>query len=315
MRQADDHEMIFWSLLGLVTLVFASVFLSLMMDKRLSFSESRAEMERELSSGEAELAELRALHSAAEQQLRSASSGGHGSAESALDPIAQLDELRKQHRALLETRDSLHEAIHQVDKRFTDYQRSYREASRNAATGEKMPSLVTRSGREYQNVRINRVTPVGIEVTHADGIARIASHDLPEAFHDRFQWDEEERMAELLLEEQNRRRIAAPSGPPPTTPPPPVHGTPSQDPAALRARVMQWRGKVADLSAEYRTAQSMAVRGRNVSVPGSLETWDARLRRLDSDLRRARLELIAARADLSKVAPNDRLTLPGIDED
>ena len=62
---------------------------------------------------------------------------------------------------------------------------------------------------------------------------------------------------------------------------------------------------VAQLTTEASEAQAKVASGRQVSVPGSLETWQDRSAGLVGKLAKARGELAAARAVLCALSPDD----------
>jgi multidrug resistance efflux pump len=78
----------------------------------------------------------------------------------------------------------------------------------------------------------------------------------------------------------------------------------------LRGKVIGWKSKISRLSSDRNQAQSAASYGSQSSVPGSLETWQARAARLGAELAKARAEHAAAKAALAAVAPNDPLLQP-----
>jgi hypothetical protein len=64
-------------------------------------------------------------------------------------------------------------------------------------------NLKVRNGREYLQATILRVTDVGLEIRHEDGIARIQAPDLDSKWQDRFQWKDDERRKVLAAERDN----------------------------------------------------------------------------------------------------------------
>ena len=57
------------------------------------------------------------------------------------------------------------------------------------AEDEKIPELITSSGKTYQNVSISKVTPSEVSITHESGAARIPFSDLPEDLRAKLGYD------------------------------------------------------------------------------------------------------------------------------
>ena len=89
---------------------------------------------------------------------------------------------------------------------FADYKDNYRAYVRGKAKGEKIGKLETLNGFVYNDVVIREVTPVGIQIRHADGHKRIPFEVLPEAMIDRFQFDPKQK-DQALAEELASRNL------------------------------------------------------------------------------------------------------------
>ncbi len=87
---------------------------------------------------------------------------------------------------------------------FEHYKDRYREVTRLAAKDEKIAKLQTQSGKTYDDVLIREVTPIGIQIRHQGGFARIPFEDLPAAMQNRFQFDPKQKNAAIA--EENARR-------------------------------------------------------------------------------------------------------------
>ena len=107
---------------------------------------------------------------------------------------AELDSLRGKLAA--ET-----DALDAANREFEDYKNQYRAHVRKKAEGETVARLVTLRGEAYENVIIREVTPVGIQIRHADGVKGIPYHELPKDMQDYYQFDAEQKK-EALLQEQ-----------------------------------------------------------------------------------------------------------------
>ncbi|MGC4014241.1 MAG: hypothetical protein QM755_06940 [Luteolibacter sp.] len=79
--------------------------------------------------------------------------------------------------------------IQKIEDDLAGYKEMYRAGLWKAAAGEKMATLILKSGRRYENVTIVRVTNQGLEISHQEGLARISPSDLDASWQKRFLWD------------------------------------------------------------------------------------------------------------------------------
>jgi chromosome segregation ATPase len=93
------------------------------------------------------------------------------------------------------------EALEAANKEFEDYKNQYREHVRKKAEGEKLEKLVTLGGETYENIIIRKVTPIGIQIRHTDGVKGIPYEDLPNDMQDYYQFDAEQKKQALLKEQ------------------------------------------------------------------------------------------------------------------
>lgn len=319
MLSADDHPGLFTFMVGVIVVVFSGVALSLMMDRKFSFSASASALDRGLKASAEEIVGLQADLDEASRNLNSREPKLKQTAANHEIVRRQLAADTQKCSILTETRNSLRKAIPAMEEEFSRYREKYRTQARAAAVGESLGTLILRGGREYRQVVINQVTEVGLEVRHEHGIARIQAPDLDPSLQDRFQWNDEERRRKLSEEQAMSEAITAKPEPSVTAADEPATSDPAGRVAAqpddskvdvLRSKVIKWKSKVSILSMERSNAVSSASYGSRSSVPGSLETWQAKANRLTSELAKARGELAAAKAALEVVAPNDPLLRP-----
>lgn len=316
MVSAEEHPGIFYFMVGMVVLVMAGVGLSLLVDRRMKSSSGISDAQRDVAMGEEELESLRAYHADRSFILQNYGSKMKSGLVGQKELRQQLVLLNQRQSKLEATRSELSAAIPLLQDEFSRYRAEYRRQAWSGAAGEKLGTLTIRGGREYQDAAITRVTDVGIEIRHKDGIARIQAPDLGAKWQDRFQWSDEERRARLNQELADHQRIASDSPPETITPAedPPVRGAVETaphkndaDPTELRTQVIAWRSKVSRLTFEKSEAQSQASYGSQSSVGGSLETWRAKSARLTGELAKARAALSIAKSRLAEVSPNDPL--------
>jgi hypothetical protein len=197
---------------------------------------------------------------------------------------------------------------------FARYRTKYRDTTWAEAVGQPLGNLTSPGGREYRQAVIVRVTDVGLEIRHEEGTARVQAPDLDPALQERFQWNDEERRARLK-QELDSQECATSSPDPATVADAGAGGThPFKDETvlpdagkleALRGNVRAWKSKVAQLNAARNETRSKATSRIQSSIPGTLETWQARTARLENDLSLAKAELAAAQAILAVFESNE----------
>lgn len=326
MLSDDNNSGILTFLVGLILIVMVAVGLSVLLESRFSFSRNTRDMESVIAADKDEIARLKyqiedtqSQLATEEPKLKTAESDLKSTRASLLENQAKLGELTKR-------RDETFRSIPMLEEQFQTYRKRYREQTWAGAIGQSLGDLEVRGGKVYRDAKITKVTEVGLEVRHADGIARIQGPDLSEAIQDRFQWNDQERMKRLQEEIANHEAMAqaAPDAPPKPKPSPPRRDIPSKSPTATktthvsvdqakidaaRKKVVAWKSRVSQLGSERSTAQSNAYNSQT-SVPGSLETWQSRANRLTVELSKAKGEFAAAKAELELANPGDPLLRP-----
>lgn len=311
MLSFDEHPGIISFLLGIIVLVMAAVGLSLVVDHRLKFSSGSVKAEREIDLGSRELEKLTALCEQRSTFLREAEQKPLAAMKESEEVSRDLKTLSQRHEALEAERDHLRGEQAALEADFSKFRGEYRRKAWAAAIGEKLGDLRIRGGREYKDASITRVTDVGIEIRHADGIARIQAPDLDPDMLDRFQMNDENRRKNLIAEQQRLNAFATePAVIEPDRPGQSSLAGNTPEPAelaGLRRQVLGWQAKISQLKSQQSQAQSNMRYGNQTSVPGSLETWSARSERLSSELSRAQASLVVAKANLAEIAAHDPL--------
>jgi|GEM_PF-1085210 len=314
MLSAEDHPGIFYFLVGMIVLVMTGVGLSLLVDQRFRFSSGANGIQRDITMADDELGSLRSYHESRAQQLESFGSRMKSDTSLNADLRRKSVALGKRQSELEQSRDKLLTAIPSLESEFSRYRAEYRRQTWAGAVGQKVGTLAMRGGREYQDVVITRVTDVGLEIRHKDGIARVQAPDLDSSWQERLQWSDEERRNRLNEELANHESIAPP---PPAAEveelPPPTRlrssvadNTDNGKLQELRMKVIGWKGKVSRLQSEKSDAVSQSYGGGS-SVTGSLETWKGKAARLNAEIAKAQAELAVAKSRLSAISPNDVL--------
>lgn len=313
-------------MVGMIVLVLAGVGLSLVIDRRLSFSSGRLGIQREINLDASELEGLIAVREERSRLLNDKVEKPQIRAETSAEILGKLESLRRRQASLEITRQQLREMIARQEDDFSRFRAEYRRRTWADAPGEKLGILVVSNGREYREATITRVTEVGLEIRHADGIARVQAPDLDQEIQDRFQWSDEDRR-KILKDEQDHlesisgelaeavpamsARIQGPLVREPLRPQ--AKAAPNiEELAALRRMVVVWKSKVTKLRFEKSEAMSNSSYGNQTSVPGSLETWGAKAERIGNELARAQSALAVAKSNLAAAAPGDPLLRPDI---
>lgn len=311
----EDNSGIMTYLIGLTVLVMSAVGLSILVDKRFSFSSDVKDLKAEIADSTRIIDELTVSKERSELILSSGDSTQLSEAGEYKRLKASAKVFDQQRQSLQQEIAKVNEEIAEISSRFSAYRSAYRERVWKGAIGEKLGNVRLKDGRDFRDVVVTKVTEVGLEVRHEHGFARMQGPDLPLAIQERFQWNDEERRQRLQQEQAFQASIGRP--------PEAKHESRGRRPAraksanhnrvvasteeiAQQRRIVQgWRAKVSTLRSEKRQADRNASSGRAVSVPGSLETWPARSSRLGRDLSKAQAALASAKSKLSALSPRD----------
>lgn len=323
MLSSEDHSGVVYFLIGIVVIVFTAVGLSMLVDQRFRFSSGVGVLKREVALQTEEIADMTLRHDLRSATLAEELAKRGPTAAGRQEALAKIAATTTRMSELRNSQNKLRAELAALETAFTKYRSTYREKTWAKAVGQEIGNLTIRGGRQYHQATITKVTDVGLEIRHEHGIARIQAPDLDSEWQDRFQWSDEERRARLNRESEDLEdkppvsNLAPRSGPDfnaEVASSPSAKFAPAQspdDPAQLenikqlRTQVIGWRSKVSRLSIERAEASSNASYGKQTSVPGSLETWDARAVRLARELARAQTELSLAKARLAALAPSD----------
>ncbi len=193
---------------GIVVLVMAGIGLSIVVDRRMKFSSGSVGVRNEIALGVLELDGLSARHAERSRLLSLQESKRHGESLNREGRLRGAESLFERRKTLEDSRIQLLDSVSKLEAGFLRCRADYRRKAWAAAVGEEMGNLTLRSGRKYQDAVITRVTDVGLEIRHADGIARIQAPDLDPKMQDRFQWSDEDRRKVLNEELINLEQAA-----------------------------------------------------------------------------------------------------------
>lgn len=322
MLSPNEDSGIFTYLFGLIVLVMVGVGLSLLIDKRSEFSSGAGIIQREIKLVDEEIVELKNEYKRLSLQLQNCEPKLRLSLQN-FQKLSSESEIQQKQKAELE---HLHRKVSaditSLEQKVSQVRSDYQRETRAAAVGENLGNLSVRGGRVYNRATILQVTDVGLEIRHEHGFARLHGPELDAKLQERFEWDEEKRQKCLDKENENQDRdIEKPAEiratiSPDTQPLAQKDAMPSSanDQSivldVLQKRVSDWKQKVSTLRMGKAQADYQANNGKSHSIPGSLETWEAKAGRLGQDLTKARGCLELAKAQLAEIAPTDLLLLP-----
>ncbi len=303
-------------LVGIIVLVFAGILFSLLADKRFQFASGKASLEEDVSDGKRQIAKLEARLEASEELWKKKVQPLERQPD---ELLAAADRARESARHLADLRQRLEDleaGILAADEAFRGYRDQYRKQVRLAGVGEELPELRSRGGRTYSKVTVTRITSEGVEFKHSQGISRLRPDDLDESWRERFQWHPEEQAKVVPAAATAPEVVVAPPA-----------GKPAEDEvsseelakkdaekklAGLRRDVSESFRYLQKAEGELSRAQAEARNSRTRSVPGSLETWADKVKRMESLSEKFRAQYVAARAKLAAAAPDDPLLrMPG----
>lgn len=300
----DNHSGIIWCLGPLVVLTLSGVFLSLLVDKRHDKIRAGSIQANEYDTNVSIMLELSAsLDSKRKRHALLVSRAAD--AVSGMKSEVDLQKLiRDGISSMGSDKTMLIRSIRDSETEFLAYQERYRRVVWASAAGERLGTLFTKSGRQFEKVVITRVTNVGFDISHAHGVAKVDYLDLGIELRERFQWVENERGRILSIQPQLSmgldKRIDAGTSAKDTKSAPK-----DNDIAALRAEIKLWRNRISALRIEHSSAERQNRHGRNRSVPGSLRTWEEQAALLKQDITRFEAGLALAIEKLRSLSPAD----------
>ncbi len=318
----DEQSGAMWLLAGLIVLVFAGVFLSLLADKRFSFSNGRksAAIQYQEDGQRLESLRTRVAEARADWESRCVPLLGQ---DDALERLrAEAGRLAGRADRLRERRELLETGIEEAEEAFRTYRSRYRAQVWAEATGEEIAEFHAPGGKIYKNAVIRRVSATGLEIRHEEGNSRFLPSELDETWNERFQWDEAEMEAHLKAENERDRRHHEAGRRKKPRPAPEVAAKPRKAPRReqprpeeaerqriemLRQAVIEARERLSQVESEVMRARAEARSSKGRSVPGSLETWEQRAARLEASSIKLRAQYFSARGKLAAIAPGDAL--------
>jgi hypothetical protein len=172
---------------GLVVLTVVGTGLALVMEKRSEASARKTEAEKTYQDDSQAIIVVkdeldRAKEEWTEKSGRVAINDKYKAAKAAAEERSGLlSDLRDRH-------GKLKAVVEEQERDFTHYREKYVASVRNAAEDEELEVLRLKSGKEYSQVIIKKVTSEGLEIRHEFGSARVSVDDLDSKWNERFLW-------------------------------------------------------------------------------------------------------------------------------
>ncbi|WAC18459.1 hypothetical protein OVA24_14585 [Luteolibacter sp. SL250] len=172
---------------GLVALTVVATGLALVMEKRSEASNRKTDAEKTFADDSQIIEVLRDELDRTNEKWRE-NSGRTATDEKYKAAKAGGDELAAKLAGLRDQHGALKASVEEQERAFSGYREQYVGSVRGAAEDEKIDVLRLKSGREYSQVVIKKVTSEGLEIRHEFGSARVLAEDLDEKWNERFLW-------------------------------------------------------------------------------------------------------------------------------
>ena len=294
-------------LVGIIVLVFAGICFSLMADKRFKLSSNKAKLEAAIVDERGRLEALRRQTEIARDEY--VEKVRRASQPALLDKARQAvsttgDRIRELHTQQAD----LIKEVETEKAAFAEYRTTFRKKVRQAAVGERLEKLEVAGGKVFQNVTIRRVSADGMEVSHSQGSLRLSPEDLPDSWRQRFQWGADDRALapkpKLAAEKQasgNQEPVKQEQAKPGSA------DKPNKELGNLRRDVSEAKRRLERSELEVSRVRKEAENSKVKTVPGSSESWDERIDRLEAGSSVFRGQYMDARGRLAKLSPDDAL--------
>ncbi len=306
---SESHREAFWILGCLIVLTLVGIFLTIMVDRHRAPRRQTSSIQSRLHADGESILNLRNQISRSEAKLTASATNSEASQSELNSREADIKEISASIQVLKSRKRELTAELPDTREKFQKYREDYRKHTWRNAVGEKIDHIFLRTGRQFDRVVVTKVTPSGLEISHAHGRARIDGKDLSHALQDRFQWFGEGR--EKVSRKKPVEKISLP-----TEAKIPNRGIETAAPAEAgkaqaiaeaKALVTTGRNAVATLSRNHAEAVSNSRYNSQRSVPGSLRTWAEQAVILEKKLAAAIAKLSTVTEQLRQLSPTDPL--------
>ena len=203
--EVGDTSGITGMLVGLIIVVFTALGIGLLVEKEISlpsFSSSDPLVgKNNRLQGEINDLEIRV---AARTRKATESERNRQQAKLVTELEKQIDSARKERDIIRRLITSENESMELLVKGREDHRLRYREQARMNAVGRTHPKITTRLGKEYLDVRVKSVTPLGVSISHSSGATRLGYRDMPLEWQKGLMYTAVE-VAQATAEEQKRQ--------------------------------------------------------------------------------------------------------------
>lgn len=203
--EVGDTSGITGMLIGLIIVVFTALGIGLLVEKEISlpsFSSSDPLVgKNNRLQGEINDLEIRV---AARTRKATESERNRQQAKLVTELEKQIDSARKERDIIRRLITSENESMELLVKGREDHRLRYREQARMNAVGRTHPKITTRLGKEYLDVRVKSVTPLGVSISHSSGATRLGYRDMPLEWQKGLMYTAVE-VAQATAEEQKRQ--------------------------------------------------------------------------------------------------------------
>ncbi|MCP5535297.1 MAG: hypothetical protein H7A51_03570 [Akkermansiaceae bacterium] len=203
----EDLSGVVFFVIGMIILVFAGLFLGLVSDigSKLSFEGSHGlkdendRLNSRITKLETQIGVISRKHEAAARNLQQAAIAKELQQQAA-NAAKEADILREILKAGQSTAKLITEAkeAHRLQ---------YREAVRSEAIGKTYDTITSRMGKDYYDVRVTDVTPMGVSISHRTGATRLGYRQMPMDWQKKLMFSAVE-MAEAASVERKRQAVA-----------------------------------------------------------------------------------------------------------
>ncbi len=185
---ADEHQGALGIMAGVMVLVFVAIALSLLMSGDLSLPRPSSESEHvvtdklqsEINRLEITVHKLKRKNALADEHLKQAKllTELDGQMKSANEETVILEKLISSKR----------NAIAVITEGKKRHREKYRDHVRAETLGTTYETVTTPLGKVYKDARITAITPIGVSISHRDGVARLEYGEMPREWQKRLMY-------------------------------------------------------------------------------------------------------------------------------
>ncbi|BDS05796.1 hypothetical protein NT6N_08360 [Oceaniferula spumae] len=204
----DDSSIVISTMVGIIILVFVALGLSLVAEGGISlprFSSSSAKLRTENDALRRRINNLEVrIHS--REQKQKLAEANRKQAALVVELKSQLESATTEIGILQNLIKTNNESIELISKGKETHRLRYRDHIRATAPGATFDSITNRLGKEYKDVRIVDVSPLGISISHSTGASRLDFREMPEDWRKKYMFTANEVAAAVAIEQKREAR-------------------------------------------------------------------------------------------------------------